>query len=450
MSDSIALRLVRLALPVVGLNLLGVAGLFIDTAMCSRLPEKAVALAALGYAGQLVFLATVPMMGLTIGAVALVARAHGAGDRERVGHVVAAATRLTVLIGAVVAVFGNLAAIPVLRALGASEEVASVAAAYLVPVLGGSVFYYLLMLYAAALRGVGAMSLPFVVGVGWNALNVVFNYALIYGNFGAPRLGVVGAGTSTVLAQAIGVLVLGASLSRGAIPAMPFAPFARVPDRRLARELVTLGAPAALDALILNLGFLALIYLLGRFGGDAVAAHGIGLRVQNIAFVPALGLAQAGGALVGNALGAGRPDEARTVTRAALAISTLGMAVLGGLLAALAGTIAARAFAAIPGTELHRLATTWMRVLGLGMPLVGAHLALIGTLRGSGATATSLRINLAGTGLAQLPLGLVLGIVLGLGPLGVWLSLPLSYVAKLALSYAAYARGEWARVGARA
>jgi Na+-driven multidrug efflux pump len=106
-NESVRARLVRLAAPVVGLNLLNVTVLFVDTAMCSRLPEKTLALEALSFAGQLVFLFTVLMMGLTVGTVALVARAHGAGDRLRASHLLVQSTQLTVLVGILVAIVGD-------------------------------------------------------------------------------------------------------------------------------------------------------------------------------------------------------------------------------------------------------------------------------------------------------------------------------------------------------
>ena len=87
-------------------------------------------------------------------------------------------------------------------------------------------------------------------------------------------------------------------------------------DLPLARKLIAIGTPAALDIIVFNVGFLSIIGMLGRLDEIAVAAHGIGLRVQALAFVPGMSIGQATGALVGNALGAGKPDAARAVARA--------------------------------------------------------------------------------------------------------------------------------------
>ena len=103
-------ELIALAWPIVGLNVLNVLALAVDTAMCGRLENAENALAALSYATQVVFLLMVAMLGLTVGTVATVSRAHGARHDERVNHILIQSTQLTVMLSAVIAVVGNLAA----------------------------------------------------------------------------------------------------------------------------------------------------------------------------------------------------------------------------------------------------------------------------------------------------------------------------------------------------
>ncbi|MBW2162355.1 MAG: hypothetical protein JRH14_20725, partial [Deltaproteobacteria bacterium] len=101
-----------------------------------------------------------------------------------------------------------------------------------------------------------------------------------------------------------------------------------------------------------------------------------------------------------------------------------------------------------PATELGRYSMIWMRVLGLGMPIVGVHIALIGMLRGAGATNTSLRINIVGTMLIQVPLSWFLWFVVGWGAFGIWLAVPVSFLVRMCLGILAYRKGSWARAGA--
>ncbi|MCB9603392.1 MAG: MATE family efflux transporter [Sandaracinus sp.] len=447
-APSIPRRLFDLALPVIGLNVLGVLSLAVDTAMCGRLPDAPAALEALGFATQVVFLFMVLMMGLVVGATAMVSRAHGAKDASRVDHVLRQSTWFTVTVGVAVAALGNLTAEPILRALGATTESLPLALAYLRPSLGLSVFAYLTMLYAAVLRAVGNTRLPFLVALLSNALNVGFNKVLILGTSFSPALGVQGAALGTVASQAIGVVVLVFLLRGGSVAGLRLRLTPPRPDLGLARDYFRIGAPAALDMVIINAAFASIVGMLGRLDPSAVAAHGIGLRIQALAFVPALSVAQATGAMVGNALGAHDLPAAHAVVRASVRLNVAITTTLALLLVLGAHPIVA-IFDVARGTPLHELSVMWMRLLGYGMPIVGVHIAYVGMLRGAGATKTSLWINLLGT-IVQVPLSWLLGFPLGLGPWGVWMGFPASFVLKGVLGYAAYKRGAWARAGAKA
>ncbi|HJL18682.1 MAG TPA: MATE family efflux transporter [Sandaracinaceae bacterium LLY-WYZ-13_1] len=444
---SIPRRLWDLSLPVIGLNVLNVLALAVDTAMCGRLPDADAALTGLGFASQIVFLLMVAMMGLVVGSVALVSRAHGAHRPERVDHLLRQSFQLTVLLGLGVGVVGNLVAEPLLSLLGARGEALASGVRYLRPLLGGTVFYYLSMLLAAVLRGVGNTRLPFLVALGSNAINVVVNYGLILGHFGLPRLGVTGAAIGTVTAHASAVVALVFFLRRGAVPGMRPSLRPAAIDGGLASELFRVGAPAALDMVVLQASFLAIIGMLGRLDQVAVAAHGIGLRIQALAFVPGLSVSQATGAMVGNALGARDPEQARKVTRASVLLCAGIMSALAATIVSLAGPIVG-VFDVEAGTPLASYAIQWMQLLGFGMPIVGVHIAFVGMLRGAGATRTSLGINAIATTL-QIPGSYLLGFVLGWGAFGVWLAFPASFALKALLGFAAYRRGAWARTGAR-
>ena len=180
-------RLFDLAMPIVGLNVLSVLTLAVDTAMCGRLVDAEEALMALGFAGQLIFLLMVVMLGLTVGTVAFIARAHGAGGSERINHVLHQSILLTYLVSIGVAVVGNLGAGVAMEWLGADDTVRDLGVGYLRPLLTFTVFFYLNMLLAAALRAVGNTMLPFMIALVSNLLNIVLNYGLILGRLGLPR-----------------------------------------------------------------------------------------------------------------------------------------------------------------------------------------------------------------------------------------------------------------------
>jgi Na+-driven multidrug efflux pump len=151
--------------------------------------------------------------------------------------------------------------------------------------------------------------------------------------------------------------------------------------------------------------------------------------------------------MVGNALGAGDEPEAREVVRGGVILSAVIMTAIGLTIVVGAEPIIA-IFDVDPATELGRYSVLWVRVLGWGMPAVGVNIALVGMLRGAGATNTSLMINTVGTIVVQVPLSWFLGFVVGWGAFGIWVALPISFAVRMCLSIMAHRHGGWARVGA--
>jgi putative MATE family efflux protein len=440
--------LFRLAWPIIGLNVLNVLMLAVDSALCGRLPYAEQALAAVGFAIQVIFLLMTAMLGLLVGTVALVARAYGGGDTTRLNHLLVQSTQLTALVGLVVALIGELAAEPILVAMGASREAAALGAEYLRPMLLGTPFFYLTLLYAGIMRGVGNTRIPFLIALGANVVNIILNYGLILGNLGMPALGLTGSALGTVTAQVLSVVAFVIVLRRDAIPNLKLPLHFRRVDRELAVELFRVGWPAALDLLVLNVGFVAALAMLGRIGETVCAAHNVGLRVQALAFVPGLGVGQATAAMVGQALGAGSVERARAIARASLVLCVAIMTVLAIAIYLLAGPLV-HIYNVASGTPLESYSIDWMKILGYAMPPAAINIALIGLLQGSGATRTSLRINIWATIAIQVPVAFLLAFGFGLAEIGVWWSFPIGFAAKSLMNYVAYKRERWAVTGVR-
>lgn len=439
-------RVIRLSLPVVALNILGVLTLFVDTLFVSRLEESESALIALSFAGQIVFLAQVPMLGLSIGSAVMVSRAFGGGERRRVAELSRQSLQATVLVGLAMAALGPPLLPPILRAIGAEGEVFDLALAYLTPLVLGIALYFVQLLSFALFRSTGNTRIPFYVGLLVNALNVFLDWVLIFGELGAPKLGVAGAAYGTLLSQAVGVTLTLLLFSRGALGGVPMDLRPTAMDREVTRDLFRFGAPASLDLFLVNFSFLLMMFFLAEVDPRAVAAHGIGQRVQGLAFVPGLGISQAVGALVGNALGANDASEARAVTRAGVMLSSATMGVIGLALTLSRGFLC-DAFELAPGSVLRDYALTWIVILGSSLPIVGLNLGLVGALRGAGATIASFTINVVSTFAIQVPLQWLLAFPLGFGAFGVWIAFPIAYVFRVAFAAFVYKRGRWARVG---
>jgi len=196
---------------------------------------------------------------------------------------------------------------------------------------------------------------------------------------------------------------------------------------------------------ILNAAFLSIVWMLGSIDQVAVAAHGVGLRIQSLAFVPGMSISQATGALVGNALGAGSAERARMVVRSSVVLC---LAVMSTLAVALIGAVEPliAIFDVDPASTLGLYSIDWVLILGWGMPVVGVYIAFTGMLRGAGETNTALVINLS-TAVLQIPLSWLLGFPLGMGAFGIWLAFPLSFVLKAILAWWVYRRGKWIKIG---
>lgn len=441
-----------MAWPLIGINVLGVLALLVDTLMCARLENAELALTALGYATQIVFLLMMGSIGLNVGVVALVARAHGAGDTSRANHVVAQGTWLAVGVGLLTATLGTSMAGPILSLLGASGAAQAEALRYLEPMLMGSVCTYLAFLYMSVLRGIGNTRLPLMVSLLVNLLNFVFNYGLILGNLGLPKLGVQGAAIGTLLAYGIGAVVYmlmiqgrntGRTLNvQGIHVSMRLDRL----DAPLVKEIARVGLPAALDMMVLNIGFMAVIGMLARIDEMAVAAHSIGLRIQGLAFVPGFAISMASAPLIGQALGAGDVPQARAVTKEALRQCLTVMTCLGLLFVCFDGFMV-RSFEIPEDTALFEYSTMWIQVLGYCMPIFGVHIAFVGTFHGSGSTWLALSLNMVGTLCVQIPAAYLLGFTFGLGPLGVWLAFPVGFSVRAALESWAFSGSRWTRTG---
>jgi multidrug resistance protein, MATE family len=263
-----------------------------------------------------------------------------------------------------------------------------------------------------------------------------------------PAWGLSGAAIGTVIAQVLNVIALVVVLRSGSIPNLKLPLHVKKIDKALAVDLFKIGWPAALDMLVLNAGFLTAIGMLGRIDQVTVAAHGLGLRVQALAFVPGLGIGQATAAMVGQALGAGNVDRARKIARASMLLCAAIMTAIA-LVLFIAAHHLVRIFDVTPGTPLEEYSVEWMHLLGYAMVPASINIALIGLLQGAGATRTSLRINIWATLAIQVPLAYLFGFVLDMGATGVWLSFPLGFLAKALLNIVELRRERWAVTGVR-
>jgi putative MATE family efflux protein len=397
-------------------------------------------LAAAGIAHQLHFMLFAVMSSVTTGTVALVARSFGAGDAGGADRVL----RMAVLLGGGLGLFTTALVLPaapaVIGVFDVEPAVAGPAVRYLRILFAFNVFFAVGLVLSFALRGAGDVRTPLWVGGGVNVVNVALNYGLVFGAFGLPELGLAGSALGTGLALTLGSVVLALLWARDAL-VIPRDGWRQGLDRAGARRILRVGLPTAVEQTAWQLGLVLFLRLIAGYGTEPVSAYLIGVRILSFSFVPGIGFSTAAGTLVGQYLGADRPDEAARFGWRAAGGAVAVMGALGFSIAACARPLASLFGAA--GETTVELTIRFMRILGAVQPLMAVEFALGGALRGAGDTRFPLAAML--TGLFVFRLGSALALQHWADPsvVQVWLCLVSDYAVKALMLGRRFASGRW-------
>jgi len=419
-------EVVTLATPVVLTQLSATAMGVVDSAMVGRLGPTQ--LAAVGFASIWLWTIFSLLYGTASGIQTFVSQADGAGQPGACGrwawqgfYAIAPAALLFV------AVLAPLAG-PLLALLGPSAELQSSAVAYITTRLAGEAAFAVIMVLTSFFRGLGDTRTPLYVTLFANAVNVVLDYGLIFGELGLPAWGVSGAGAATAVGSWVGAAALYIAFRRRSVSER-FDTRPVAPDRAAVARFLRTGAPIGGQWCVGMTSFACFTTVVARMGDASMAASQAFVMLLSLSFMQAVGISIAASTLVGRYVGARDEMSAKRSFRSSIQI---GLA-LSGVIAVL--------FVAIP-TPLLRIFTDDPAVVALGRPLlvIGAlfqlfdFLAIVteGALRGAGDTRWPFAVETAlGWGFF-IPLAYLLGVVLEGGLTGAWVG-GLIYVCALAL-----------------
>jgi putative MATE family efflux protein len=431
--------ILRLAAPLAGERLSTFAIGVVDTLLVGRY-VGADGVAALGIAGLLLWLPLSGAWGVNVGSTVVVAHSAGARAFDTLQRSVRASLTFALLWGLAVSLLLVVTAGPLMRVMAAQEGVLGPGVKYLQATSVGMPF--MAMMYAAngCLRGVGNTRTPMLVIIAANVANGVVAFLLISGVFGLPKLGVTAAGIGTASAGVTGAIVSVGVLIKG------YGPILFRPLRAFhfgwseGRRLLNIAVPVSLEELQFNLAFLVYSRLITGYGTAAAAAHAIALRAVDVAQVPGFALGTAGTAVVGHALGAGRPDLAvRTgkITGKWALITMLGLAAVVLLFA----PQIVDAFVDDPAVV--DVGSRCLRVFALAFPMMGIGIALSGTLRGAGDVRYVLGVLTVTAWTVRIPSAFVFSHVVGWGPAGAWAGAVLEQNVRAGLIWLRFAGGRW-------
>jgi MATE family multidrug resistance protein len=434
--------MMRLALPVVvvqvGMMLLGV----VDTMVVGRLSSTALAAVALGHVA--IIAVSSFGIGLLMALDPLVAQAFGAGDE--------AAIRRSMQRGMVIAVGlmvpSTLLLVPVetvLTLLRQPPETVPLASAYVRICIPGLLPFYGFFVLRQSLQAMGRLRPIVITIVVVNLFNLVADWALVFGAGPIPQLGPIGSAWATTAARTFLFFVLLIVARRALVPLL-----GRL-DRTVLRlkplwNMVRLGTPIGFQVQLEIVAFAVIALLMGGLGTVQMAAHQVTINLASLTFMVPLGVSSAAAVLVGRAIGAGDDAGARRAASAGLLIGAGFMSLMAALFI-VAPRLLATAYTSVE--EVVVLAVLLIPIAGCFQIFDGLQVVSAGVLRGAGDTRAPLLVNIVGFWCVGLPTSLVLAFKLGFGPQGLWWGLVagLAAVAVFLLTRVAWKlRGPIARV----
>jgi putative MATE family efflux protein len=378
-------------------------------------------------------------IGLGIGATAMVARRIGERDADGAAHTAAQAIWLGIVLSILIGIPGALFAPDLLRLMDAPASVVATGSGFTRMMFAGNASILLLFLVNAIFRGAGDAAIAMRVLWLANAINIVLAPLLIFGPGPFPELGVTGAAVATTIGRGTGAVYAVSRLFRDNGRIRVERRHLR-PDPALMWRMFRLSGSGMFQVFIGMASWLGLVRIISRFGADALAGFTIGMRVIMFALLPSWGMSNAAATMVGQALGAGKPDRAEQAVWMAGLYNMVFLGAVGVAFVVFAGPIAG-IFTAEPGA--HAYGAECLRIVACGFLFYAYGMVITQSFNGAGDTWTPTKINLVCFWLGELPVGYLLAVPFGMGPRGVFLSMTIAFSALAVVSAVIFRRGSW-------
>jgi putative MATE family efflux protein len=409
----------------------------VDVFYVSRVSADAVA--TVGVTESMLTIVYTVALGLSIGAMAVVSRRIGEKDDEGAAQAAAQSIALALIVAAVVGAFGYFNAERLLRLMGATPSMIESSLGYTQVMFAGNATVTLLFLNNAIFRGAGDPAIAMRMLWLGNIINMIVCPFLIFGIGPFPQLGVTGA-------------AIGTNIGRGTAVVMQLWMFFSGRGRvRMGRRHVRLvpsvmwnvcrlSGSGFVQILIDTSSYIGLVRVISTFGSDALAGYTIGIRTVIFAILPAWGLSNAAATMVGQALGAKRPDRAEESVWTAGRYNAIVLGVVSVFFVAFAPWIVS-IYTSDPGVAPY--ATSCLRIVSSGFVFFAYGLVFTQSFNGAGDTWTPTWINLGCFWLWQIPLAWLLAIHFGMGPQGVFIAMTVAFSTLAVVSGVIFRRGWW-------
>ena len=347
------------------------------------------AIAAAVTGQRVTFILQAVLTGVLAGSTALIARNWGANEKLEAGIFFSRTVQLVTFLALISAVLIWKFAEPLVIFFGLKDEALILSTQYLKSIAPFYIGYGCGLGLITALRAIGDVKTPLIIGVIMNLFAIFFMLVLVNGWLGFPKYGVVGAALGNGVSFVIGAALLIVFWLSNQLQVRYSSIFNF--DIKRVKEIFEVGLPAALEQVIFQIGITAFLILVAFYGTEAYAAYGIGVQILSFSIVIGFGFSIAGATLVGQHLGAKNKEQAKRAGWGAMRLSIISMTFFGVLITIFAEPLARYM---IDNDEVVRLTVIFIWLLGSMQPLMAIEFSLGGALRGAGDTKTPLAITL--------------------------------------------------------
>ena len=413
----------------------------VDTVMLSRYSDNSVA--AVGLDNQLISLVFLVYQFFSMGAAILCAQYIGAGLRKRLVQVVGMALTVNLMLGLAVSALLYFYAEGLLTLMGLRPELMGDGLIYLRLTGALSFFQAMALTFSASLRSADKVVYPMVVTGIVNVLNIFGNYALIFGHWGCPQLGVEGAAIATATSRAVAMVLLAIIHFRVHIPRFPLHYFRPMPWQEL-RNLFYIGIPAMSENISYCLSQVAITYFINQISNEALAARTYCHNMIMFVYLFCISITQGGDILVGHLVGQQRHQAAYILGNYFFRWSMV-ITISGSILLALAGRTILSAFTDNP--EIIAMGV-WVLIVDIFLE-VGrtSNIFAVGTLRATGDAIYPVVIAIIFNWTIAVGLSYVIGIPLGFGLVGMWVGFALDENIRGIILMRRWRSGKWKTKG---
>jgi putative MATE family efflux protein len=413
----------------------------VDTVMLSRYSDNSVA--AVGLDNQLISLVFLVYQFFSMGAAILCAQYIGAGLRKRLVQVVGMALTVNLLLGLTVSALLFFYAEQLLQLMGLRPELMGDGLVYLRLTGALSFFQALSLTFSASLRSADKVIYPMVVTGIVNILNIIGNYALIFGHWGCPQLGVEGAAIATAASRAVATMLLAIIHFRVHIPRFPLHYFRPMPWQEL-RNLLHIGIPAMSENISYSLSQVVITFFINQISNEALATRTYCHNMIMFVYLFCISITQGGDILVGHLVGQRRHQAAYVLGNYFFRWSMI-ITLTGSIILALAGRSILSAFTDNP--EIIAMGV-WVLVIDIFLE-VGrtSNIFAVGTLRATGDAIYPVIIAIIFNWTIAVGLSYVIGIPLGFGLVGMWVGFALDENIRGIILMRRWRSGKWKNKG---